>query len=379
MKSSLVRILSMWAAAFVLNGMGQAGTLPPIRTVFLIVMENLDWAEVQGNASAPYLNGTLLPQAAFCTNYFNPLGLHPSEPNYIWLEAGTNFGIRDDNDPVFNHLNVTNHLVSLLQRAGISWTAYLEDIDGATVPLTATNGYVPRHNPFVFFDDVTGGNDALDPYGIAHNRPYPELARNLDAGAVARYNFIGPNLCDDMHSPCPPDNDVLRQGDEWLQANIPRIMAAKAFQDGGAIFITWDESDTGDEAIGMVVLSNFAKRGYSSGHLYSHSSTLRTLQEIFGVTPWLNDAANAEDLSDLFLQPDDPPSMWISAPILEGNGFRFGVYGVAAGRTNWVEQSTNLNAWSAVATNVSAAGWFAFTNTAGAGAAPSFYRVRQAP
>ena len=33
---------------------------------------------------------------------------------------------------------------------------------------------------------------------------------------------------------------------------------------------------------------------------YSHSSTLRTFQEIFGLSPLLGDAANATDLSDLF-------------------------------------------------------------------------------
>jgi hypothetical protein len=34
---------------------------------------------------------------------------------------------------------------------------------------------------------------------------------------------------------------------------------------------------------------------------YSHSSTLRSLQIIFGVGPLLCHAANANDLSDLFL------------------------------------------------------------------------------
>ena len=41
--------------------------------------------------------------------------------------------------------------------------------------------------------------------------------------------------------------------------------------------------------------------------LLTHSSDLRTMQEIFGVDPsngypWLGDAANAKDLSDLFKQ-----------------------------------------------------------------------------
>ena len=50
----------------------------------------------------------------------------------------------------------------------------------------------------------------------------------------------------------------------------------------------------------MIVLSPKAKAGYSNSLAYSHSSTLRTMQEIFGVTPLLGDAANATNLSDLF-------------------------------------------------------------------------------
>ena len=36
------------------------------------------------------------------------------------------------------------------------------------------------------------------------------------------------------------------------------------------------------------------------GIQYTHSSTLRTIEGIFGVMPLLGDAANATDLSDLF-------------------------------------------------------------------------------
>jgi hypothetical protein len=51
----------------------------------------------------------------------------------------------------------------------------------------------------------------------------------------------------------------------------------------------------------MTVLSPFAKgHGYQNSIHYTHGSTLRTLEEIFGVTPLLNDAANEFDLSDLF-------------------------------------------------------------------------------
>jgi hypothetical protein len=48
------------------------------------------------------------------------------------------------------------------------------------------------------------------------------------------------------------------------------------------------------------VLSPLAKVGYKSTTAFTHSSTLRTIQEIFGVTPFLRDAANATDLSEFF-------------------------------------------------------------------------------
>jgi hypothetical protein len=69
---------------------------------------------------------------------------------------------------------------------------------------------------------------------------------------------------------------------------------------GGALFITWDEAGIGDGPIGMIVLSPVGRHGYSNTRRYSHSSTLRTFEEIFGVAPMLGDAANAIDLSDLF-------------------------------------------------------------------------------
>src|SRR5438132_13743268 len=62
-------------------------------TVFLILVENTDWSSIKNSASAPYINGTLLPIASHAEQYYNPPNVHPSLPNYLWLEAGTNFGI----------------------------------------------------------------------------------------------------------------------------------------------------------------------------------------------------------------------------------------------------------------------------------------------
>ena len=283
----------------------QSATPPSVTgnktTVFLIMMENHNWSDIKNNPSAPYINNTLLPMASYANQYYNPPGNHPSEPNYLWLEAGTNFGISDDADPSANHQSSTQHLVTLLNNAHISWKSYQESIGGTDCPLSGTDLYAPKHNPMIFFNDVTNDNDPNSSYCIAHVRPFSELSTDLQQNTQARYNFITPNVCDDMHNYCAPLNNSVKQGDTWLAQNIPPILNSQAYKNGGVIFITWDEGEGGDGPIGLIVLSPDAKGGgYSNTVYYTHSSTLRTIEEIFGVTPLLGDAAHATDLRDLF-------------------------------------------------------------------------------
>jgi len=271
------------------------------RAVFVIVMENQNGSDIVGNPAAPYLNSVLLPQASYAAQYFNPPGIHPSLPNYLWMEAGTNFGVTQDVEPSDARQSTSAHLVTLLANAGISWKAYEESISGTTCPLYDRYPYAARHNPFVYFDDVSGNFNLHSPFCIAHERPYTELAGDLQRNTVARYNFITPNVCDDMHDSCAPLFDPVKQGDAWLAQAVPPILNSDAYKSGGVLFIVWDEAESGDGPIPMMALSPGAKgHGYRSTVHYTHSSLLRTLEDIFGVSPYLGDAANATPLRDLF-------------------------------------------------------------------------------
>ena len=291
-------VLSLAGAAAATSA--PAAGLDATSNVFVILMENHNWADIKGSPNAPYINNTLLPMASYCDQYYNPPGLHPSEPNYLWLEAGTNFGILNDNPPSSNHQSTTSHFVTQLKNAGISWKTYQEDIDGLSCPVTDSYPYAVRHNPFAFFDDVTGSSS---PPCTSVMRPLSELATDLASNTVAHYNFITPNVCSDMHDSCAPTSNPVKQGDNWLAQYVPIILNSTAYQNNGLIIITWDEGENGvDGPIGMIVLSPFAKgSGYHSATRYAHSATLRTLQKIFGRAPLLGGAANAPDLSDLFV------------------------------------------------------------------------------
>ncbi len=274
-----------------------------VQTVFIILEENQNWASISGNAACPYINNGLLPMSSYALQYYNPPGNHPSLPNYLWLEAGTNFGVTADGDPSQYSQTSTNHLVTLLNNASISWTSYQEDMPTGVCPLTDVDQYAPKHNPMVFFDDVTNTNSSNSAYCIANVRPFTDLAGDLQSNVVTRYNFITPDLCDDMHgnTGCLTGNALLTAGDTWLSNTVATIVSSQAYSNNGVIFVTWDEGEGGDGPIGMIVLSPLAKGGgYSNSVHYTHSSTLLTMEEIFNVGPLLGDAANATDLSDLF-------------------------------------------------------------------------------
>jgi len=291
------------------DGGSEGGTSGSLKTVFLVMMGSRDWASVKGNPSAQYIN-SLLATGAHAEQYYTPPNNHPSGPNYIWLEAGGNLGIPDGADPQFNSSATTQHLVTQLTSANISWKAYTEDISGQGCPLSPTNNFVPDHTPMLFFDDVTDTHSATSASCIAHVRPYSELAADLSANTVARYNFITPNICNDMDgapgSCRTTDVDEIKAGDTWLSTAVPAITASAAYKNGGVLFILWDQGTesvrgTSQEVpIGCIVLSPTAKAGYASSTKFTHSSMLKTVQEIFGVTPLLGAAATSNDLAEMF-------------------------------------------------------------------------------
>lgn len=287
-------------ALFTVGVAPAAAQVGPVRTVFVIVMSAQNWSSIKGSPDAPYINGTLLPSGASAGNYSAPPGLKTALPSHLWLEAGSSLGVVNDAPPYANHQSTTSHLSSALMQAGVSWKSYHEDIDGRSCPTVSQNLYSTSTNPFVFFDDITANSTMC----LAHVRPYSELAGDLAGNTVARYNFIKPNLCHSMHQSCPSIANAVRQGDAWLAAEVPKILASAAYQTAGALFILWDHTRDGtDSPLGMILLSPFARHGYSNTIPYTHSSTLRTFQQVLGVTNYLGDAAAQVALDDLFGTP----------------------------------------------------------------------------
>ncbi len=380
-----------------------AATLPPIQTVFVIAMENHNWTQptpgsspqqIFGNVAAPYINSLVTPgnpnaaQVSYGTRYFNAgVGVHGSEPNYVWAEAGTDFGVQTDNDPSAGSGNIFTapHLAAQLNTAGIAWRNYQEDVQYSSGPTHSASGsgvavnpyhgqtqydYGVKHNPMAFFSDTQTQNVF----------PLTNFLNHLTNNLIGRYNWITPDEFNNMHSALTGgftyqgtaytgDQAAVAQGDNFLSNFVPQIMASSAYTNHGVIIIWWDETEGGDttsRAIGEIIISPLAKgNAYNSPLEYSHSSDLKTMAGIFGLNflsnsipaaetraagSGYNNVATVNDLSDLFISASAPTAFNLSKSA--GNGFTLSfvlgtnqVYRVLAAGT----LDTPMSNWAQVA------------------------------
>ncbi len=344
-----------------------------IGAVFVIAMENHNLTQpptqtnpqqILGNPAAPFMNSLITSgnpnaaQVSYATAYFNSgTGVHPSEPNYVWAETGSDFGVHTDADPDPANGNTFDvpHLTRQLNAARIPWKNYQEDVQFATSAIHSASGtsttfinpyygtgqfnYAVKHNPMAFFGDTW----------VQNVYPLAQLFDDLNHNAVGRYNWITPNQFNDAHSGLSGgftyhgthyagDQAAIAQGDNFLSIVVPQIMATREYQNNGVIIIWWDETEGGDDTsrtLGETVISPLAKgNAYASSVMFSHSSDLKTMEEIFGLPSvnnpipasetnnfgGFNNVATANDLSDLFVSGAIPAPASAS---VTGEGFVF--------------------------------------------------------
>ena len=269
-------------------------------SVFTIVMENKSYGDIIGSPSAPYIN-QLARTNALAAGYHDSY-VHPSEPNYIWMVAGENFGILNDADPnPSNVITSRSHLADQLEAKGLTWKSYQESM-GAPCGLTSHGTYAVKHNPFVYFADVNGWDGSKFAPGARctdHVVDYTQLGTDLASGQVPDYVFITPDLQHDMH-----DGSVAT-GDAWLAAEVPKILASDAYKNGGALFILWDEGSSQTDDPPFLAVSPNAKPGFVSQTTYDTSSFLLTTERILGLDalPCSRQPSSVRPMDDLFTIP----------------------------------------------------------------------------
>jgi phosphatidylinositol-3-phosphatase len=243
--------------------------------VVVAVFENKDYAQIAGNAKAPYLN-TLLDRGAAMVNSHGVA--HPSQPNYLALFSGSDQHITDDRcfAPLANRPNLGRQLID----AGRTFTGYSEDQPGAGFTGCSAGRYAAKHNPWVHFGDL--------PPDV--NQPFTAFPG--DFATLPTVAFVVPNLCNDMHD-CP-----VATGDAWARQHLdPYLRWADSHN--SLLILTFDENDGRPD---NTILTVFAGAGIKPGRYderVDHYRVLRTIEDLYRLPP-LGAAANAAPITTIW-------------------------------------------------------------------------------
>ncbi|MGH8539702.1 MAG: alkaline phosphatase family protein, partial [Stenotrophobium sp.] len=253
---------------------------PPIRHVFVIVLENKGFDETfTNNTQAPYLSKTLPAMGQLLRQYYGTG--HLSLDNYIAMTSGQAPNALTSADcpvyldfvggvlPVLNpdgqalgagcvYPAAVQNIADQLEQAKFSWKGYMEGIDDGTThtcrhpalnspdgtqAATAASQYASRHDPFVYFHSIIDNQARCD----THVVDLKSLPADLQSAATTpNYSFITPDLCSDGHdatcaNPALPGGYAGING--FLQKWVPLILASPAYQQDGMLIVTFDESD----------------------------------------------------------------------------------------------------------------------------------------
>jgi hypothetical protein len=316
---------------------------PPIRHVFVIVLENEGVATTFGPGSpAPYLSQTLRAQGAFLPKYYGTG--HNSNDNYIAMISGQAPNLQSQADCLLfdDFLGTTigsygqvqgtgcvypasvPTIAGQLTAAGLTWRDYNEGMGATpsreasvcghpgigsmdnTQTATAADQYATRHNPFVYFHSIIDDTTLCDTHVVGLDLLPADLA---SAANTPNYVFITPNLCNDGHDATCANGGPggLPAADAFLRTWVPRITSSPAFkQENGLLVITFDESSVSDTGAccgeiagpgsplpgltgpgggdtGTVLLSPCIAPGTVSNEPYNHYTMLRSVEDLFGL------------------------------------------------------------------------------------------------
>jgi phosphatidylinositol-3-phosphatase len=255
--------------------------LPPIRHVFLLLLENQSYeVTFAPKSAASYLAHGLPARGALLMSYY-AIG-HASLGNYVALVSGQapnedtqlDCPTFADFRPTASQLDAHGQLPGKgcvyprlvptlpdqLEAAGLTWKGYMEDMGRDPTRESATCGHVPvgeaertnvaspkdqyaaKHDPFIYFHSIIDDATRCDRHVVNLER----LPQDLSAlETTPSYVFITPNLCNDGHDPECIDgrHGGLAAIDGFLRKWVPLIEASPAFRADGLLVITFDESD----------------------------------------------------------------------------------------------------------------------------------------
>jgi phosphatidylinositol-3-phosphatase len=283
----------------------------PVQHVFLISLTSPGYEAAFGASSQmPYLAGTLREQGVLLTNY--SLLDQASLPNSFGAIGGqTPTAATKANCPEYEKCLFPVETLTLADQLGAarySWRAYLEGmIDAEGKPANcvhpepgateapAPGAYTATANPFVYFHSLLDLGDCA-----TNDVPTTELPKDLQkAEKTANFSYIVPSPCNaGLRGQCPEGTaDGAAAANAWLEKTAAEILASPAYKKDGLLIVSFGAADPAAVAeaaataeadplkTGALLLSPLLTPGGTDGAAYDPYSLLRSIDELFGLTP----------------------------------------------------------------------------------------------
>jgi acid phosphatase len=193
---------------------------PSYKRFFTVVLENQDYDDVMNNN---FMGNILASKGMLLTNFL--AHTHPSQPNYIYMIAGSRMGVflglkRDLNG---------ESIVDLLETKGVSWKTYQEQYPGNCFE-GDFGSYRRKHNPFISFNNIRNNKEWCSK--IVNS---DQLYVDIENENVPEYVFYTPDMDNNGH------DTSLDYAARWLEKFITPLLNNSYFNDT-LFFITYDES-----------------------------------------------------------------------------------------------------------------------------------------
>ncbi|HVY78966.1 MAG TPA: alkaline phosphatase family protein [Solirubrobacterales bacterium] len=304
---------------------GPAPEAGPVKHVFVISLTSPGYERAFGAQSQmPYLSGTLRPQGLLLDHYApldagalpNGIAAISGQPPNPATKAGC---------PEYEAFAAAADKRGLLRGAGCvypvetltiadqltltkqGWRAYVGGmVDEAGKPANCVHpspgepstaaqpgGYAAAQNPFAYFHSLLDLGDCAE-----NDAPLARLEGDLaKAEKAPGYAFIAPTPCEaGSAGQCPAGApEGAAAADAFLSTWVPKILAAPAYEAGGALIVAFSAVDpaepggpapAGEELrTGALVVSPFAQPGGTDSAPYDTYSLLRSSEELLGLEP----------------------------------------------------------------------------------------------
>ena len=191
----------------------------------------------------------------------------------------------------------TPTIMDRLDAAGLSWRIYAPGPGSPTKPIGYGWAICPS---FAECLDGPQSNNVL---------PSDQVMDDATAGALPSLSLVIPSAANSQHN-----GASMQRGDNWIGSVVNAVMQGPDWNTT-AIFITYDDCGCFyDEVpppaglgirVPMVIVSPYAKPGYTDTNDASFASLLAFTEHAFGLSPLASPDANAYDFSNAFdfLQP----------------------------------------------------------------------------